>query len=82
MPRAERERNIDELLEAVDLEKWRGAQVKTLSGGMRRRAEIAREAGYRFLYVDALPTSRPILERLGFVPIPPPTPFVLRRAAG
>jgi ABC-2 type transport system ATP-binding protein len=40
--RAERERNIDELLEAVDLVKWRGAQVKTLSGGMRRRAEIAR----------------------------------------
>jgi ABC-2 type transport system ATP-binding protein len=42
VPRAERERNIDELLEAVDLVKWRGAQVKTLSGGMRRRAEIAR----------------------------------------
>jgi ABC-2 type transport system ATP-binding protein len=40
--RAERERNIEELLEAVDLVKWRGAQVKTLSGGMRRRAEIAR----------------------------------------
>jgi ABC-2 type transport system ATP-binding protein len=42
VPRAERKRNIDELLEAVDLTKWRGAQVKTLSGGMRRRAEIAR----------------------------------------
>jgi ABC-2 type transport system ATP-binding protein len=42
VPRAERERNIDELLEAVDLTKWRDAQVKTLSGGMRRRAEIAR----------------------------------------
>jgi ABC-2 type transport system ATP-binding protein len=42
VPRAERERNIQELLEAVDLVKWRGAQVKTLSGGMRRRAEIAR----------------------------------------
>jgi ABC-2 type transport system ATP-binding protein len=42
VPRAERERNIEELLEAVDLVKWRGAQVKTLSGGMRRRAEIAR----------------------------------------
>jgi ABC-2 type transport system ATP-binding protein len=26
----------------VDLVKWRGAQVKTLSGGMRRRVEIAR----------------------------------------
>lgn len=42
VPRAERERNIAELLEAVDLLKWRDAQVKTLSGGMRRRAEIAR----------------------------------------
>ena len=42
VPGAERERSINELLEAVDLVKWRGAQVKTLSGGMRRRAEIAR----------------------------------------
>jgi ABC-2 type transport system ATP-binding protein len=42
VPRAERERSIDELLEAVDLVRWRDAQVKTLSGGMRRRAEIAR----------------------------------------
>jgi len=42
VPRAERERSIDELLEAVDLVKWRNAAVKTLSGGMRRRAEIAR----------------------------------------
>jgi ABC-2 type transport system ATP-binding protein len=42
VPRAEREHNIAELLEAVDLTKWRNAQVKTLSGGMRRRAEIAR----------------------------------------
>jgi len=30
------------VLEAVDLTKWRGAQTKTLSGGMRRRLEIAR----------------------------------------
>ena len=42
VPRAERERNIREVLEAVDLTKWRGAQTKTLSGGMRRRLEIAR----------------------------------------
>ena len=40
--RAQRKQNIDELLEAVDLTKWRGAQTKTLSGGMRRRLEIAR----------------------------------------
>jgi ABC-2 type transport system ATP-binding protein len=42
VPRAEREKNINEVLEAVDLLKWRGAEVKTLSGGMRRRVEIAR----------------------------------------
>jgi ABC-2 type transport system ATP-binding protein len=42
VPRAERRKNIDELLEAVDLTKWRDAETKTLSGGMRRRLEIAR----------------------------------------
>jgi len=42
VPKAEREKNIVEVLEAVDLVKWRDAQVKTLSGGMRRRVEIAR----------------------------------------
>ncbi|MGB6973342.1 MAG: ATP-binding cassette domain-containing protein [Terracidiphilus sp.] len=42
VPRAEREKNIAEVLEAVDLTKWRKAQTKTLSGGMRRRLEIAR----------------------------------------
>jgi ABC-2 type transport system ATP-binding protein len=42
VPRAERQANIEELLEAVDLLKWRDAETKTLSGGMRRRLEIAR----------------------------------------
>jgi ABC-2 type transport system ATP-binding protein len=42
VPRAERIHNINEVLEAVDLIKWRDAPVKTLSGGMRRRVEIAR----------------------------------------
>ncbi len=42
VPASEREKNITDLLEAVDLTKWRGAQTKTLSGGMRRRLEIAR----------------------------------------
>jgi ABC-2 type transport system ATP-binding protein len=42
VPRAQREKNIAEVLEAVELTKWRGAQTKTLSGGMRRRLEIAR----------------------------------------
>ena len=42
VPKAQREKNIQEVLEAVDLVKWRDAQTKTLSGGMRRRLEIAR----------------------------------------
>ena len=42
VPTKKREEAIDELLELVDLTKWRNADVKTLSGGMRRRVEIAR----------------------------------------
>ena len=42
VPAREREKSINELLETVDLTKWRGAQTRTLSGGMRRRLEIAR----------------------------------------
>ena len=42
VPRARRKRLIDELLEAVELTQWRDKQVKNLSGGMRRRVEIAR----------------------------------------
>jgi ABC-2 type transport system ATP-binding protein len=42
VPRQKRERLIDELLESVELTKWRSAPVKNLSGGMRRRVEIAR----------------------------------------
>src|SRR5207245_2389142 len=42
VPRQTRERLIDELLEAVERTKWGEAPVKNLSGGMRRRVEIAR----------------------------------------
>ncbi len=42
VPAKRRKEAIDDLLELVDLTKWRGAQTKTLSGGMRRRLEIAR----------------------------------------
>jgi ABC-2 type transport system ATP-binding protein len=42
VPATKRKQSIDELLELVDLSKWRSAQTKTLSGGMRRRLEIAR----------------------------------------
>src|SRR5258706_3242997 len=42
VPTKERKPSIDELVGLVDLTKWRAAQTKTLSGGMRRRLEIAR----------------------------------------
>src|SRR5437763_4021459 len=40
--REKREKLITQLLEFVELTQWRHAQVKNLSGGMRRRVEIAR----------------------------------------
>src|SRR6201996_8420017 len=59
VPKAERIRNINELLAAVDLLKWRDAQTKTLSGGMRRRLEIARGLVHnpRIFFLDE-PTTR------------------------
>ena len=42
VPAERRKQAIEELLELVDLSRWRDAQTKTLSGGMRRRLEIAR----------------------------------------
>jgi len=46
--------------------------------GVARRARDARELGARYLRVDALPTSLPILERLGFVPVTETWPCTLR----
>jgi ABC-2 type transport system ATP-binding protein len=42
VPKDRREKLIGELLDAVDLTDWADSQVKKLSGGMRRRLEIAR----------------------------------------
>jgi len=42
VPRERRRRLMGELLEAVELIQWRDKPVKNLSGGMRRRVEIAR----------------------------------------
>jgi GNAT superfamily N-acetyltransferase len=44
------------------------------------RAQIAATRGYRYLYVDALPTSRPILSRLGFTALARTTPYRWRPA--
>lgn len=58
---------------------WRGRGIyrATVLG----RARLAHERGYRFLQVDALPTSRPILERLGFVQLTTTWPYVPSRTA-
>ncbi|HZI58512.1 MAG TPA: ATP-binding cassette domain-containing protein [Verrucomicrobiae bacterium] len=47
IPAADREKSIDELLDLVDLNQWRHAPARNLSGGMRRRLEIARGLVHR-----------------------------------
>jgi ABC-2 type transport system ATP-binding protein len=42
VPRSRRAKAIRELLEAVELQTWADKPVKNLSGGMRRRLEVAR----------------------------------------
>jgi ABC-2 type transport system ATP-binding protein len=42
VPREQRKRDVKQLLDAVDLGTWADKPVKFLSGGMRRRLEIAR----------------------------------------
>jgi GNAT superfamily N-acetyltransferase len=67
------------LFGGVTLPEFRGRGLYRAT--VARRAELARERGYRWLYVDALPTSRPILERLGFVKLTTTTPYVIPAAA-
>jgi GNAT superfamily N-acetyltransferase len=43
------------------------------------RARLAAERGFRYLQVDALPASRPILQQLGFVELATTTPYVHER---
>ncbi|MEV3973196.1 GNAT family N-acetyltransferase [Streptomyces sp. NPDC050698] len=53
---------------------WRGRGIyRTL---VAHRAHAAASRGYRYLQVDASDESRPILERLGFVPLTTTTPYV------
>jgi GNAT superfamily N-acetyltransferase len=66
------------LFGGVTLPEYRGRGLYRAT--VARRAELARERGYRWLYSDALPTSRPILERLGFVRLTTTTPFVIPAA--
>jgi GNAT superfamily N-acetyltransferase len=53
---------------------WRGRGV--FRALVAHRASLAAARGFRYLQVDALPPSRPILERLGFVQLATTTPFV------
>jgi GNAT superfamily N-acetyltransferase len=68
------------LFGGITLPEYRGRGLYRAT--VARRAELARDRGYRWLYSDALPTSRPILERLGFVAITTTTPFVIPAATG
>lgn len=67
---------------------WGGGTVPAFRGRGVFRALVAKRAreasrlGYRYLSVDARDTSRPILERLGFLPLTTVTGWVLRPAAG
>lgn len=56
------------------LEAWRRKGIYRALVAHRARLAVAR--GYRYLQVDASDNSRPILERLGFVPLTETVPFV------
>ena len=58
---------MDELLETVSLADWRRAQTKTLSGGMRRRLEIARGLVHspKIFFLDEPTTGLDPVSRVG-----------------
>jgi GNAT superfamily N-acetyltransferase len=66
---------------------WGGATLREWRGrGIYRalvayRAALAERRGFRYAEVDASDDSRPILERLGFVPVTTTTPYIWRPPA-
>jgi GNAT superfamily N-acetyltransferase len=55
---------------------WRGRGIYRAL--VAYRAQLAAARGYRYLHVDALPASEPILSRLGFVRLAGTTPYLWR----
>ena len=83
-------RTRGELVASGRLELVAGSDFGTLWGGsvvpswrhrglyralVTRRAQLALEAGFSLLEVDALPSSQPILERLGFAMVTATVPY-------
>ncbi|MBT2422346.1 GNAT family N-acetyltransferase [Streptomyces sp. ISL-22] len=56
------------------VEAWRGRGIYRAL--VAHRARAAADRGYHYLQVDAMSTSRPILERLGFAPVTTTTPYL------
>lgn len=57
------------------LPEWRGRGIYRAL--VSHRAKLALDRGYRYLRTDALPTSRPILEKVGFVRLTTTVPYTL-----
>jgi GNAT superfamily N-acetyltransferase len=72
--RFERGTEFATLWGGATLPEWRGRGIYRAT--VAYRANLAAERGFRYLEVDASSDSRPILERLGFVPVTTTTPFV------
>ena len=59
---------------SATLQRWRRRGIYRAL--VAARARLAVQRGYRYLQVDASDDSRPILERLGFVPLTITVPYV------